>query len=209
MAPCPQVADMQVEVDEGAGLQLVTDLQQQLAGPRTSAGGLRLGGPGAAATAICQVCPISLLPTPVSMGRLLLRWRRAVGPAGPFQDDVPDGTTALPLPQVLVQNSIMSVRLVAPPQVTTGLPFSLTLQIKNLSSAPQEVTLSVADAQGLLFQGQRQGSASVPPQDTSSISWSLVAHLQGHLQLPVVRVSAPRYGCSVVLQGGRVHVMPF
>lgn len=200
---------MQVEVDESAGLQLLTDLQQQLAGPTSSARGLLLGGPGAAATAICQICPISLLPAPVSMGRLLLRWRRAATSGGPALDDVPEGSTSLPLPQVLVQNSILSVHLVAPPQATTGIQFPLTLQIKNLSSSPQEVTLNVADAQGLLFHGQRQGSASVPPQDTSSLSWGLVAHLQGHLQLPVVRVSAPRYGCSVVLQGGRVHVMPF
>ncbi len=41
------------------------------------------------------------------------------------------------------------------------------------------------------------------------VAWSLVAHSSGHLALPAVRVSAPRYGCSVALQGGRVHVVPF
>jgi hypothetical protein len=88
-------------------------------------------------------------------------------------------------------------------------PLLLSLQMRNLTSKPQELLVSLQDAPSFVFSGSKQQSVTLMPQDSSSISWTLVAHTSGQLPLPAVRVSSARFSCHVMTQSANVHVMPF
>lgn len=86
---------------------------------------------------------------------------------------------------------------------------TLAVQLHNLTSQPQEVQLSVQEAQGFVFAGSKQQVVNVLPRTTHDVSWTLVAHASGQLQLPVVRVTSSKLGCGVNTQGAPIHVMPY
>lgn len=83
------------------------------------------------------------------------------------------------------------------------------LQVHNPTTQPQEVQLTVQEAQGFVFAGSKQQVVNVVPRTTHNIAWTLVAHASGQLQLPTVRVSCSKLNCSTVTQGGAIHVMPY
>lgn len=89
------------------------------------------------------------------------------------------------------------------------MPAPLALQVHNLTTQPQEVHVSVQEAQGFVFAGSKQQVVSVVPRTIHTITWTLVAHASGQLQLPAVRVTCSRLSCSTVTQGGAIHVMPY
>jgi hypothetical protein len=131
-------------------LQLLNKLSDQLAGKPlpTSQGSVHC--------LLLQLVPMANTSGPVSMGRLQLRWKRrqpaavattnsssstlaaaaadlgpvaaaadlAVGAAPP--DEV---TTGLELPRVLVQDSLVSVKVVSPHRATAGIAFPFAVQV--------------------------------------------------------------------------------
>jgi hypothetical protein len=131
-------------------VQLLNKLSDQLAGRPlpTSQGSVHC--------LLLQLVPMTNTPGPVCMGRLQLRWKRrqpaavattgsssstsaaepglaaaaaaaaelAVGAAPP--DEV---TTSLELPRVVVQDSLVSVKVVSPHRATAGIAFPFTVQV--------------------------------------------------------------------------------
>jgi hypothetical protein len=81
--------------------------------------------------------------------------------------------------------------------------------MRNLTSKPQELLVAVQEAPSFVFSGSKQQAVTLMPKDSSSITWTLVAHASGQLPLPAVRVSSGRFSCHVVTQSAHVHVMPF
>jgi hypothetical protein len=81
--------------------------------------------------------------------------------------------------------------------------------VHNLSAQPQEVQVSVQEAQGFVFAGSKQQSVNVVPRTIHTITWTLVAHASGQLQLPAVRVTCTKLNCSTLTQGASIHVMPY
>lgn len=100
--------------------------------------------------------------------------------------------------------------LLLPPSPDRGVRlFLLCLQVHNPTTQPQEVQLTVQEAQGFVFAGSKQQVVNVVPRTTHNITWTLVAHASGQLQLPTVRVGCSKLSCSTVTQGGTIHVMPY
>lgn len=71
------------------------------------------------------------------------------------------------------------------------------------------MSLTVQEAPGFVFAGDKAQTLALPPRGEARAAWSLVAHASGELALPSVRVAAPRLGAAVVTQAPLVHVMPF
>jgi len=86
---------------------------------------------------------------------------------------------------------------------------SFFLQVHNLTTQPQEVQVFVQEAHGFVFAGSKQQMVNIVPRTLQTITWTLVAHASGQLQLPTVRVSCTKLGCSTTTQGGPIHVMPY
>jgi hypothetical protein len=107
-------------------------------------------------TFLMHVCPTRPSSAPLSLGKLLLRWRRApsgateaaplsalpggesalaAGAAGSqgdaVEDQAPPGDvlTALELPRVTVVDSLITARVTSPAQVTAGIAFPYTLHV--------------------------------------------------------------------------------
>jgi hypothetical protein len=83
------------------------------------------------------------------------------------------------------------------------------LQVHNLTTQPQEVQVSVQEAQGFVFAGSKQQVVDVVPRTLHTITWTLVAHASGQLQLPAVRVTCSKLSCSTVTYPIAIHVMPY
>ncbi len=69
--------------------------------------------------------------------------------------------------------------------------------------------MAVQETQAFMFTGDKQQNVTIMPRDTSSIVWVLVAHANGLLPLPAVRVAAMRFACATITQGLHIHVLPF
>jgi hypothetical protein len=83
-------------------------------------------------------------------------------------------------------------------------------QLNNFSAAPQELSLTVQEASGFVFSGDKAQTLALPARGEGRVTWHLVAHGGGgELPLPSVRVAAPRLGASVATQSSLIHVMPF
>ncbi|WIA11906.1 hypothetical protein OEZ85_011990 [Tetradesmus obliquus] len=224
-----QLLDAQLELQQEAGLQLLNKLSDQLAGRPLAA------AQGSVHCLLLQLVPMANTSSPVSMGRLTLRWKRqqpaavaqsssststsssvSAGPAAAAAAELAVGaappdevTTSLELPRVLVQDSLLSAKVVSPHRATAGIAFPFTVQLRNLTSKPQELLVSVQEAPSFVFSGSKQQAVTLMPKDSSSLSWTLVAHVSGQLPLPAVRVSSVRFSSQVVTQSAHVHVMPF
>lgn len=81
--------------------------------------------------------------------------------------------------------------------------------MSNMTQQPQDIAISVQEAQGFVFTGEKQQNITVMPRDSSSLTWTLVAYASGQIPLPSVRVSSLRFSCHVVTQQAHVHVLPF
>lgn len=95
------------------------------------------------------------------------------------------------------------------PSMRHSVGASCFLQVHNLTTQPQEVQVLVQEAHGFVFAGSKQQVVNIVPCTLQTITWTLVAHASGQLQLPTVRVSCTKLGCSTVTQGGPIHVMPY
>jgi hypothetical protein len=136
-------------------LQLLNKLSDQLAGRPLPT------SPGSVHCLLLQLVPMTNTAGPVSMGRLQLRWKRpqpaavaapsssssksaaaaAAGPAAAAAELAvgaapPDEvTTSLELPRVVVQDSLVSVKVVSPHRATAGIAFPFTVQVGALAYA--------------------------------------------------------------------------
>eukprot|EP00879_Flechtneria_rotunda_P002505 GHRR01002703.1.p1 GENE.GHRR01002703.1~~GHRR01002703.1.p1 ORF type:complete len:1063 (+),score=495.97 GHRR01002703.1:1057-4245(+) len=214
-----QLLDAEVELQQGSGLQLLNKLSDQLAGKPLLACGSSVH------CLLLQLLPTATSQEPVRMGRLQLRWKRqsaaepvssgstgavagiATLAAGAALPETMSATLELPL--VVVRDSLLSVKVIAPHSVTAGIAFSFTLQMHNLTTQPQEVLVSVQDAQGFVFSGNKQQTLTLLAKDTTSCSWTMVAHVSGQLPLPAVRVSSAKLSCQLVTQQSYIQVVPF
>jgi hypothetical protein len=106
---------------------------------------------GSVHSLLLQLVPTANVAAPVAAGRLKLMWRRrqpaavaahggatssSAGATAAAADGLAvcaapsaDVETCLDLPQVLVQDSLLSIRASAPQHVTAGLPFAFTMQV--------------------------------------------------------------------------------
>jgi hypothetical protein len=128
-----------------SGLQLANQLADQLPQGPAATG---LGGGHVFLLHLLSTRPVAV--PGVSMGRLVLTWRRAPGEKaaaagsgekaaaaaaavaaaavdGPAPD--PEVETGLDLPRMTAANSLLTARVVAPPAVTAGIAFPLQLQV--------------------------------------------------------------------------------
>lgn len=71
--------------------------------------------------------------------------------------------------------------------------------------AMQDVTVSVGDASGFVFSGERHGTVSVLPLQTAHVSWTMVAYNAGQLTLPDIQLTSVRYStCMRVTSSSQV-----
>jgi hypothetical protein len=137
-------------------LQLLNSLSQQLAAAPLAA------NRGSVHCLLLQLLPTANAQAPVSMGRLKLAWRRKqpAEPAEGSTDGRAGGSTGgsaggsnapataaadagpvpgrdveawLQLPQVVVRDSLMSVKAAGPQNVTAGTSFPFTLQVRGFA----------------------------------------------------------------------------
>lgn len=130
-------------------LQLLNKLSDQLAGRPLAV------AQGSVHCLLLQLVPMANTSSPVSMGRLTLRWKRqqpaavaqsssststsssvSAGPAAAAAAELAVGaappdevTTSLELPRVLVQDSLLSAKVVSPHRATAGIAFPFTVQV--------------------------------------------------------------------------------
>lgn len=119
-------------------LQVMNTLGDQLRGKPLPA------GRGTVHCLLLQLMPLSTSPVgppPGSIGHLNLRWKRlqpATADAYSSSNGVvkaaaagvaEEVTTQLQLPAVLIQEGLLSVRVVAPDHATAGIAFPYTLQV--------------------------------------------------------------------------------
>jgi hypothetical protein len=50
---------------------------------------------------------------------------------------------------------------------------------------------------------------TLPPGKTTAVSWLLVAHAAGQMQLPAVRLAAAKHAATLTTQAGHINVLPF
>eukprot|EP00775_Hariotina_reticulata_P005239 gene5239-5474_t len=209
--------DADLVLDEKSGVQVINTLGDQLQGKPLPAGQCSVH------CLLLQLMPLTPTPAgtyPSSLGHLNLRWRRrqsamadansSVGDVKPAVAAVSEEvTTQLELPAVVIQEGLLSVRVVAPHHATAGVAFPYTLQLHNMTAQPQEVLLSVQEAQSVVYSGDKQQTVTCLPRDTHSITWTLVAHAPGQVPLPVIKVASVRFHAQAVTQNCSVQVLPF
>ena len=83
------------------------------------------------------------------------------------------------------------------------------LQVQNFGSQPLEVMISLMDAPGFVCSNERSPSLNVPPRESSSVVWMMVATMVGHQQLPGVKLLVPKHNCALTSQPPHVLVQPF
>ncbi|KAG2485655.1 hypothetical protein HYH03_015627 [Edaphochlamys debaryana] len=137
--------------------------------------------------------------------------QRGDGFVDPLAPPCPDPwvTTTLELPRVTVAESLLTARTVGPSAITTGIPFTYSLQLQNFGTTPLELMITLQDAPGFACANERSPSLSVPPRERAGVSWQLTASQPGHQLLPGVRLLAPRHNCALTTQSPHVYVQPF
>lgn len=217
---------VELEPAVGGWLQPLNSLAEQLG----SSAQLALA-PGGSACLLLQLVPMRAAATPTSMGCLTLHWRRReplllLHDSGNAAGNVDAGsglpacvdellpgstvsTTRLWLPEALAQEAVLSARVMVPPRATVGVAFPLSLQLHNQSQQPHEVQLTLQEAPGFVYSGDRRTAITLAPRSSHTAAWTLVAHASGQLTLPCVHVSCARLCCSVLTHGATMHVMPF
>lgn len=107
--------------------------------------------------------------------------------------------TRLALPAVSVgsQPPPLVAQLTSPSTGAAGCPMVVCVALHNSTTCVQEVALSVSDAPGLVFAGDRVTALSVLPLSTSTLLLTVVAHAPGWQALPHVAVTSRRYGARL------------
>eukprot|EP00898_Chlorokybus_atmophyticus_P002131 jgi/Chlat1/2919/Chrsp2S08904 len=117
-------------------------------------------------------------------------------------------TTRLPLPMVAVMAPPLTLAQSRPAYALLGRPFTLTLTLQNHTALLQEVAVTVVDAAGFVFVGERSCVVSVLPHETQVVSYRLVAVAAGMLLLPELRVSSLRYNARFQPSNHNRHMHP-
>ncbi|CAI7888081.1 unnamed protein product [Closterium sp. NIES-54] len=122
----------------------------------------------------------------------------------------PTVSSLRPFPPVLAANPILVASLRLPPFTIVGSPFSFSIRLSNCTTSLQEVVYQLQDAPGFVFAGQHSGSVTVLPRASLRISFRLVAVASGMLQLPLIRLLAPRPAAKLYpcLHTSRLFVFP-
>lgn len=103
----------------------------------------------------------------------------------------------------------VTLTLQAPPSVTSGAPFDLTVRAVNHTPLPQALSFTVGDSHGFLMSGGRSFVVHCMPSADAVAMWRVVAYAAGALRLPEITASVVRYGRSVVVTASRgVFVFP-
>ncbi|CAI5482111.1 unnamed protein product [Closterium sp. Yama58-4] len=132
-------------------------------------------------------------------------------PTSPFLPQLSPTVSSLrPFPPVLSANPILVASLRLPPFTIVGSPFSFSIRLSNCTTSLQEVVYQLQDAPGFVFAGQHSGSVTVLPRASLRLSFRLVAVASGMLQLPLIRLLAPRPAAKLYpcLHTSRLFVFP-
>lgn len=212
-----QLLDVQLVPNAASGLQLMCDLSHQLPPtpvPVSSGSDLQF---------MLHMMPTRLVQS-ASAGKLLLKWRRAPLPAASAASDgasrqqqqhqqqqeggVEEQSvgTLLDLASVTVQDAILAIKTLSPPQASAGVAFAYLLHVQNSSGDPQDLTVSLTDTNGFLVSGERQQVLNIGSQDKGMTTWQLVAPAPGHYRMPVVRVSCAKLNCTALTNSTHVFV---
>lgn len=103
----------------------------------------------------------------------------------------------------------VTMTLQAPPSVTSGTPFDLTVRAVNHTPLPQTLAFAVGDSHGFLMSGGRSFVVHCLPHADAVAMWRVVAYAAGALRLPEITASVARYSRNVVITAAQgVFVFP-
>ena len=101
----------------------------------------------------------------VSLGRAVLRWRRAnAGSRAVNSSNV--ATSSCDLPVVTIQRAPLYAELIAPSVASIGVPISLQLVIENRTSRTETLSLAVGQSDDFAFAGLEETQCSVRRDNT-------------------------------------------
>ncbi|GJP38052.1 hypothetical protein CLOM_g22485 [Closterium sp. NIES-68] len=122
----------------------------------------------------------------------------------------PTVSSLRPFPPVLSAHPILTASLRLPSFALVGSPFPFSLRLSNCTSSLQEVVFQLQDAPGFVFAGQHSGTVTVLPRASLRLSFRLVPVASGMLQLPLIRLLAPRPAAKLYpcLHTSRLFVFP-
>ena len=143
-----------------------------------------------------------------SPGVVIVRWRTPSSAAL----ELPDVISRLPLPsvsetsaacsatrltavraQVVVEEAPLTVHTVLPDTFVLGQPSAVCTRIHNRTALVQELAVTVSDAAGFVFAGERSSDIEVLPHSATELRHTVVAHATGWQPLPEVAITATRY----------------
>lgn len=111
--------------------------------------------------------------------------------------------TRLPLPHATFASAQLILQLGFVSQVGIGSPFPLDLSIQNVTIYAQELVITVADAAGVVFAGDRVSVVTVLPCSSFMLQLVCVAHLCGLQPVPTVSIASKRFPGSPYVMRGR------
>ncbi len=125
-------------------------------------------------------------------GTLVIRWE-----AGDAAGQSAANVTRLRLPPVAVQEAPVHVRARWPSDVVVGQPTVVGIAVQNRTPLTQDLAVSVTDAGGFVFAGDRSSSLTVLPHSTAEVRHTFVAHVAGWQPVPEVAVTLKRHAARL------------
>ena len=95
--------------------------------------------------------------------------------------------------QVAVEEAPLTVHTVLPETFVLGQPSTVCTRIHNRTALVQELAVTVSDAAGFVFAGERSSDVEVLPHSVTELRHTVVAHATGWQPLPEVAITATRY----------------
>ena len=125
----------------------------------------------------------------LSPGVVIVRWETASS----VSLGLPPMVSHLPLAPVAVEEPPLSVQTRLPSTVVVGQPNAVCIRIQNRTPLTQELAVTVSDAAGFVFAGERTSELEVLPHSAVELRHTVVAHAAGWQPLPEVAITAARY----------------
>lgn len=119
-----------------------------------------------------------------------------------------EAQTLCRLHSLITQKPLLSAKCQPPGTVHTGAPFPYILHISNETTLPEEFEISVTEAPGCLFGGDRSNQVIIAPNEHKRIRWECVAHASGNMRLPRITITSPRLKVFVEMDGIEIFVEP-
>jgi len=134
-----------------------------------------------------------------SLGYVAVEWMR--------KESSRTTTSFVPLPKTRVEHAQLqfSVDIEDTVEKRVGMPFSMTLMVKNVTEIAQEVELKFMHSDDFFAEGLRHSTLILGPLDVSEATYTLIPIRPGNIKLPSITVEAGRLKASFTVPAPTQH----